>query len=110
MWPKPVASQAFLCSCLARLRQRVQSVFVLSVHRHIESCADQQSWRLKLKVFDTPDFSVSVSPTSATVTAGASSNFTINTSPTNGFNSAVSLSCSGLPTGAQGMFSTQSYT
>ena len=59
---------------------------------------------------NTPDFSVSVSPTSATVTAGASSNFTINTSPTNGFNSAVSLSCSGLPTGAKCMFSTQSYT
>ena len=59
---------------------------------------------------NTPDFSVSVSPTSATVTAGASSNFTINTSTTNGFNSAVSLSCSGLPTGAKCMFSTQSYT
>jgi uncharacterized protein (TIGR03118 family) len=59
---------------------------------------------------NTPDFSVSVSPTSATVTAGASSNFTINTSPTNGFNSAVSLSCSGLPTGAKCLFSTQSYT
>ena len=59
---------------------------------------------------NTPDFSVSVSPTSATVTAGTSSNFTINTSPTNGFNSAVSLSCSGLPTGAKCMFSTQSYT
>jgi uncharacterized protein (TIGR03118 family) len=57
-----------------------------------------------------PDFSVSVSPTSATVTAGASSNFTINTPPTNGFNSAVSLSCSGLPTGAKCLFSTQSYT
>jgi uncharacterized protein (TIGR03118 family) len=59
---------------------------------------------------NTPDFSLSVSPTSATVTAGASSNFTINTSPTNGFNSAVSLSCSGLPTGAKCLFSTQSYT
>jgi uncharacterized protein (TIGR03118 family) len=59
---------------------------------------------------NTPDFSVSVSPASATVTAGASSNFTINTSPMNGFNSAVSLSCSGLPTGAKCMFSTQSYT
>jgi uncharacterized protein (TIGR03118 family) len=59
---------------------------------------------------NTPDFSVSVSPTSATVTAGASSNFTINASPTNGFNSAVSLSCSGLPTGAKCLFTTQSYT
>jgi uncharacterized protein (TIGR03118 family) len=59
---------------------------------------------------NTPDFSLSVSPTSATVTAGASSNFTVNASPTNGFNSAVSLSCSGLPTGAKCVFSTQSYT
>jgi uncharacterized protein (TIGR03118 family) len=59
---------------------------------------------------NTPDFSVSVSPSTATLTAGASSNFTINASPTNGFNSAVSLSCSGLPTGAKCVFSTQSYT
>jgi uncharacterized protein (TIGR03118 family) len=59
---------------------------------------------------NTPDFSLSVSPTSATVTAGASSNFTVNASPTNGFNSAVSLSCSGLPAGAKCVFSTQSYT
>lgn len=59
---------------------------------------------------NTPDFSLSVSPTSATITAGGSSNFTINASPANGFNSAVSLSCSGLPTGAKCVFSTQSYT
>jgi uncharacterized protein (TIGR03118 family) len=59
---------------------------------------------------NTPDFSLSVSPTSATVTAGTSSNFTINASATNGFNSALSLSCSGLPTGAKCIFSTQSYT
>jgi uncharacterized protein (TIGR03118 family) len=59
---------------------------------------------------NTPDFSLSVSPSSATVTAGNSSNFMISASPTNGFNSALSLSCSGLPTGAKCMFSTQSFT
>lgn len=56
-----------------------------------------------------PSFSLSVSPSSATLTAGSSTSFTINVSPANGFSSPVSLSCSGLPTGASCMFSTSSY-
>jgi len=59
---------------------------------------------------NTPDFSLSASPNSATVTAGSSSSFTVNVTPTNGFKSAVSFSCSGLPTGAKCSFSTQGYT
>jgi uncharacterized protein (TIGR03118 family) len=59
---------------------------------------------------NTPNFSLSASPNSATVTAGSSSSFTVNVTPTNGFNSAVSFSCSGLPTGAKCSFSTQGYT
>jgi uncharacterized protein (TIGR03118 family) len=59
---------------------------------------------------NSPAFSLSATPASATLTAGASANFTINVSPVNGFNSPVSLSCSGLPAGARCMFSTQSYS
>lgn len=58
---------------------------------------------------NTPSFSVSASPNSATLTPGGSANFTINVAPTNGFNSAVAFSCSGLPAGAKCVFSTNSY-
>jgi uncharacterized protein (TIGR03118 family) len=58
---------------------------------------------------NTPDFSITASPDTATLNAGNSSSFTINVSAMNGFNSAVSFSCAGLPTGAQCSFSTQSY-
>jgi uncharacterized protein (TIGR03118 family) len=59
---------------------------------------------------NTPDFAVSVSPNSSTVKAGQSTSFTISISPTNGFNSALSFSCSGLPTGVNCVFSTQTYS
>jgi hypothetical protein len=59
---------------------------------------------------NTPDFAVSVSPNNSTVKAGQSTSFTLGISPTNGFNSALSFSCSGLPTGASCVFSTQNYS
>jgi uncharacterized protein (TIGR03118 family) len=57
-----------------------------------------------------PAFSLSAAPSSATLTAGASATFTVHISPISGFNSPVSLSCSGLPAGARCMFSAQSYS
>ncbi len=60
---------------------------------------------------NTPNFSVGVSPTSAAVTAGQTTTpFNIAISPTNGFNSALTFSCSGLPTGATCHFSTPTYS
>jgi hypothetical protein len=48
-----------------------------------------------------PDFTVTASPTSVTVTAGQSTATMITVTPLNGFNLAVTLACtSGLPTGA----------
>jgi len=44
-----------------------------------------------------PDFSVVVSPASATVTAGLTSAYTVTVSASNGFAGSVSLSVSGLP-------------
>jgi N-acetylneuraminic acid mutarotase len=54
---------------------------------------------------DLPDFSVAVSQPSLTVTAGQSGTISATVTPTNGFDSAVSFSCSGLPSGASCSFS-----
>lgn len=45
----------------------------------------------------TPDFTVSVSPASATVAAGTSTTFTITVTSITGFNSAVTAACTGAP-------------
>lgn len=51
-----------------------------------------------------PDFSLSASPASVTVTQGTSGGSTITVSPVNGFSSSVSLSASGLPNGVTASF------
>ena len=57
------------------------------------------------------DFSVAVSPSSATVKHGQSTKFTVTVSPLGGaFTSGVALSCSGLPSGALCSFSPSSVT
>jgi subtilase family serine protease len=58
----------------------------------------------------TPAFSVSASPTSVTVTQGSSGTSTITVASTGGFNSAVTLSASGLPSGVTATFSTNPVT
>jgi len=50
------------------------------------------------------DFSISGSPTSATVQAGHPATYTVTATPQNGFASALSLSCTGLPAGASCAF------
>ena len=60
---------------------------------------------LTLSNLPPPDFSVASSPASMTVTAGQSGTSAISIAPQNGFNSAVSFSCSGLPSGASCSFS-----
>jgi subtilase family serine protease len=52
----------------------------------------------------TPDFSISASPSTQTIAQGSSGDYAITVTPSNGFNSVVSLSVSGLPTGANGAF------
>ena len=53
----------------------------------------------------TPDFSVSASPSSLSITGGESGTVTIAVTPQNGFASAVTFNCSGLPSGATCSFS-----
>jgi hypothetical protein len=53
-------------------------------------------------------FSVAVTPSSQTVSPGTSTNYTVNVTPSNGFNSNVSFSVSGLPSGATASFNPSS--
>ncbi len=54
-----------------------------------------------------PDFSISMSPTSVTVSStGGEADYTATIIPTGGFSGSVTLSASGLPTGASGSFDT----
>lgn len=46
------------------------------------------------------DFSTSISPTTGTINAGQSANFTVSVTPSGGFNKVVTFTCSGMPTGA----------
>jgi FG-GAP-like repeat len=57
-----------------------------------------------------PGFSVVASSTSSTVSPGQSATTTLTLTPSNGFDQSVSLSCSGLPTGAACQFSPASVT
>jgi len=52
-----------------------------------------------------PDFSISATPSTRTVTAGGNTTYTVSTSALNGFAGSVSLGTSGLPTGATASFS-----
>jgi Viral BACON domain len=52
-----------------------------------------------------PDFSLSASPSSVTITQGSSGTSMISIAPLNGFNSSVSLSIPGLPSGVTAVFS-----
>ena len=58
----------------------------------------------------TPDFQISVSPTSLTLAPGSSTSYTVNVSPVNGFASAVTLSVAGAPSGVTTSFTPGSIT
>jgi pseudomonalisin len=58
----------------------------------------------------TPAYSVSVSPGSVSLVQGTSATATVTIGSTNGFNSAVSLSVAGLPSGVTATFSPASVT
>jgi PKD repeat protein len=52
-----------------------------------------------------PDFTISVSPAKQTVHQGGSTSYTVAITPSNGFTGQVTLSVSGLPSGASATFS-----
>jgi len=52
----------------------------------------------------TPNFSLSITPSSQTVTQGASTSYTVTVTPSGGFTGTVTFSASGLPAGASASF------
>ncbi len=52
-----------------------------------------------------PDFSISASPSSQTVSPGSNTSYTVNLTASGGFTDSVSFSASGLPSGATASFS-----
>jgi hypothetical protein len=58
----------------------------------------------------TPDYTVSASPNSLTITQGGNGTSTITVTSVNGFNSATTLSATGLPNGVTAAFSTNPVT
>jgi uncharacterized protein (TIGR03118 family) len=58
----------------------------------------------------TSDFSIKSAPTTATIAAGQTASFTVTVGGLNGFNSAVTLSCSGQPINSSCSFSPASVT
>jgi subtilisin family serine protease len=61
-----------------------------------------------LVVTAAPDFSLAITPASATVSAGLNTSYTVTVSALGGFTGTVSLSVSGLPSAATGSFSPSS--
>ncbi|HYI12563.1 MAG TPA: FG-GAP-like repeat-containing protein [Thermoanaerobaculia bacterium] len=57
-----------------------------------------------------PDFTVSVSPSSRTVARGGSVSYTVTIAPSNGFAGTVTLAATGLPSGASATFTPPSTT
>ncbi|MDI2130141.1 hypothetical protein [Yinghuangia seranimata] len=75
------------------------------------------NWRTRISSFTLPgcvtstnDFSMTLSPTSASVTAGSPATSTVSTAVTAGSAQTVNLSASGLPAGATASFSPASVT
>ena len=63
-----------------------------------------------LTIGQSPDFRIDVNPPSQTSTQGGTTTYQINVVGLNGFNSQVTLSVSGLPSGANGVFTITSGT
>jgi len=65
---------------------------------------------LVVNAAQTPNFSISAAPSSQAVTQGNATSYTATVTPSGGFAGNVSLSASGLPSGAAGTFSPTSIT
>jgi hypothetical protein len=68
------------------------------------------NWHTRIGTFKlagcgAPDFAVSATPASQTVSQGGSTTYTVNVTPTGGFTGNVTLSASGLPAGASATLS-----
>ena len=74
------------------------------------SAASAASAEASAQAGSLPDFALTANPTSASVTAGQYASITMTVTPENGFNDMVTLSCSGVPSGAACIFSPTTLT
>ena len=65
---------------------------------------------ITVTITGTPDFSLSISSPTATVTHGSAASTTISLSPLNGFSAATALTCTGAPTNSTCSISSPSVT
>lgn len=72
--------------------------------------SNQQSACITTRSVTAPDFTVAVSPTSATVTQGSSVPITVSTVAISGSSQSIALTVSGIPTGVTGAFSPSTVT
>jgi len=72
--------------------------------------SSQQTTTTSSTAFQVSDFQIDVGPASQSVLQGETVSYTVNVAALNGFNSQVSLMVSGLPSGANGVFSNPSGT
>jgi hypothetical protein len=72
--------------------------------------ASSTSSAVAVTVTASPDFTITLSPNSASVTGGSSTTTTISIQPAGGFNQPVTFTCSGLPSGAACSFSPSTLT
>jgi VCBS repeat-containing protein len=68
------------------------------------------SGSVSLVIAGQPSFAMALTPSLQSVSAGRSATYTVTITPSNGFNAAVTFTCSGLPSEAQCVFSPQSVT
>lgn len=74
------------------------------------SNALRHTQNVSLVIKGRPGFTLGIDPPSQTVSAGRSGTFTATITPSNGFNTGVTFTCAGLPSGAQCLFSPSSVT
>lgn len=80
-----------------------------TVNAGVQGASGNQYVTLPLKIL-IGDFSIYSTPTSATVSAGQSANYSLTLTPTNGFNRTVTLSCTKVPKATTCSFSPASIT
>ena len=91
-------------------RHAQQGTYSLTLTATSGSLTSQIPITLIIGTSSSPDFSLSSSPSSQTVTPGSGTSYTVSVSASGGFSGTVGFSVSGLPSGAGATFSPTSIT